>query len=265
MPIRETPWPAGTPCWTDCQVDDTNRAQEFYRDLFGWEIAGGAPEAGGYLMALRDGRPVAGIGPKPPGQPMPSTWTTYIATDNADDTSAAITAAGGTVVMAPFDVLDAGRMLVATDPGGAAFGVWQAKQHFGAAVYNEPGAYCWNELHTDGYQRAQEFYTQVFGWTFTEIGDGVNVDYATFALAPDGEPVGGLNDSTKNPGAGPSYWLSWFQVEDTDAILASATGLGATLLMGPDDSPFGRMGVLIAPQGETFGVIDTAQATEMPS
>ncbi|NUS91669.1 MAG: VOC family protein, partial [Nocardia sp.] len=120
-------------------------------------------------------------------------------------------------------------------------------------------------LHTVGYRQAQEFYAQVFGWTFTEIGDGVNVDYATFALTPDGEPVGGLNDSTKNPGAGPSYWLAWFQVEDTDAILASATGLGATLLMGPDDSPFGRMGVLTAPQGETFGVIDTSQATEMTS
>ena len=35
-----------------------------------------------------------------------------------------------------FDVL-------AMDPGGAAFGVWQAKNHTGSQLANEPGAFAW--------------------------------------------------------------------------------------------------------------------------
>lgn len=265
MPVREQPWPAGTPCWVDCQVDDTARAREFYGSLFGWEVDESAPEAGGYLMARRSGHPAAGIGPKPPGPAMPSVWTTYIASDDADATAAAIREAGGTVLVEPFDVMDIGRMLVATDPTAAVFGVWQARRHFGAAIYNEHGAYCWNELHTDGYARAQEFYGRVFGWVFTEVGDGENVTYATFAPGPGADPIGGINDSTLSPGSAPPYWLAWFQVDDTDALLAAAADLGASVAMGPQDSPFGRMGVLTAPQGEAFGVIDISQTEQSPS
>ncbi|WP_406281464.1 VOC family protein [Nocardia sp. NBC_00881] len=264
MPTHDGSWPQGTPCWVDCQVDDTTRAREFYGELFGWEIEDSPPEAGGYLMAMRGGRPAAGIGPKPDGMPMPSVWTTYIAADSADAVAAKVTAASGSLMMPQFDVLDVGRMFVAADPTGAVFGVWEAKAHGGAGVYNEPGAYCWNELHTDDYKQAQEFYAEVFGWHYTEIGDGQNFVYSTFSLAADGDPVGGINDSTKTPGDNPAYWLAWFQVDNTDGALAKAGELGATVMMGPDDSPFGRMGVVQGPQGEVFGVIDPTTTVGEP-
>lgn len=94
MPTRDTPWPAGIPCWADCQVDDPQAARAFYSQLLGWDVQDSPPEAGGYLMALLDGKPAAGIGPKPGGQPMPSVWTTYIAADDVDATAAKVTAAG---------------------------------------------------------------------------------------------------------------------------------------------------------------------------
>lgn len=52
-----------------------------------------------------------------------------------------------------------------------------------------------------------------------------------------------------------SYWLTWFQVADADAASAKAVELGASVMMGPDDSAFGRMTVLTGPQGEVFGLI----------
>ena len=64
MVTRDTAWPSGTPCWVDLGVDDIDRAVTFYAELFGWDIQPGPPEAGGYRMCLKDGRPVAGIGPK---------------------------------------------------------------------------------------------------------------------------------------------------------------------------------------------------------
>ncbi|NKX51266.1 VOC family protein, partial [Arthrobacter deserti] len=52
MPVRNGPWPAGSPCWADCQVDDVQAARRFYAGLFGWDIQEGPEEAGGYLMAM---------------------------------------------------------------------------------------------------------------------------------------------------------------------------------------------------------------------
>ncbi|TSE01413.1 VOC family protein [Skermania sp. ID1734] len=256
MPTRENAWPQGTPCWVDCAVDDPDKASEFYSALFGWVIEEGAEDTGGYLMALRDGQSAAGLMPKPPGVQMPSAWTTYIAAESADDIAQKITAAGGSVINGPMDVLDIGRMLIAADTSGAVFGVWQAKQFPGAGIYNEHGAYCWNELHTHEYAKAQQFYAAVFDWQFTEIGDGQNFAYATFAVPSGGNAAGGVNDEAKSSSGGPNYWLTWFQVDDTDAAVAKASGLGAQVLMPVDDSPFGRMAVVQGPQGEVFGVID---------
>ncbi|NEW41954.1 VOC family protein [Nocardia cyriacigeorgica] len=264
MPTRDDAWPEGTPCWVDSQVDDMARARRFYADLFGWEITDMPQEAGGYLIALRNGRPAAGIGPKPAGMPMPSVWTTYIAADDADAVAARVGAAGGTVVMPPFDVLDVGRMFIASDPTGGVFGVWQAKAHRGAGVYNEHGAYCWNELHTGDYRRAQEFYASVFDWNYTEIGDGENFVYSTFASDGNDRPLGGINDVTKMPGDNSSYWLAWFQVDNADTALTRATELGATVISGPGDSPFGRQGVVRGPQGETFAIIDPTSTVGEP-
>ncbi|WP_067699434.1 VOC family protein [Nocardia jejuensis] len=256
MPTRDSAWPQGTPCWVDCSVDDPAAARDYYSRLLGWEILDSPPEAGGYLMAMSNGRPAAGIGPKMGNVAMPSVWTTYLAADSADAVAGSITAAGGAVYMPPFDVLDVGRMSIAADPGGAVFGLWEAKAHTGAGVYNEPGAYCWNELHTGQYTPSQEFYRSVFGWSFTEIGDGQNFVYSTFAVPGGSETAGGLMDSSLLPGETPPYWLTWFQVDGLDAALGKAVELGGTSMMGPDDSPFGRMGVVQGPQGEVFGLID---------
>ncbi|WP_026412163.1 VOC family protein [Actinomadura oligospora] len=260
MPVRNDPWPQGTPCWVDCQVDDPVAASGFYAALFGWEITGGEEASGGYLMGMKDGQAAAGIGPKPqPG--MLSVWTTYFAADDVDAIARKVTAAEGQVVMPPFDVLDVGRMTVAADVTGGVFGIWQARAHKGAGVYNEHGSYCWNELHTRQLEAAKKFYADVFGFTYTDVGDGTTMRYATFTPPGGGESVGGMNDDTLMPGDPmPSHWLTWFQFDDVDTGAARVNELGGTTLMPPTDSPVGRMAVVTAPQGEAFGIIDPSAA-----
>ncbi|KAA0024111.1 VOC family protein [Antrihabitans cavernicola] len=253
MPTRDQAWPQGTPCWIDVQVDDVAQAREFYSSLFGWQIDDGPDDAGGYVMALVDGRPAAGIGPKMGDDPMPSVWTTYLAADSADDIAKKVAAAGGQAFMPPFDVMDVGRMFVAADPAGAVFGVWEAKAHKGAAIYNQHGTYCWNEAHTTDYAAAKVFYSAVFGWTYTELGD----TYCTFAVSS-GDMAGGVADESATGAS--SHWLTWFQVDDTDAALAKAVELGGSVLEEPSDTPFGRSGVITGSQGEVFGVIDPSRA-----
>ena len=50
--------------------------------------------------------------------------------------------------MEPFDVMAAGRMAVFTDPEGAVFFVWQAREHRGSQVVNEHGSNNFNVLNT---------------------------------------------------------------------------------------------------------------------
>ncbi|RDI66660.1 hypothetical protein DFR76_104410 [Nocardia pseudobrasiliensis] len=257
MPVRQQPWPEGTPCWVDCQVDDPVKASEFYAGLFGWEIQGTAEEAGGYLMALKGGEAVAGIGPKPQAG-MLSVWTTYLAAEDADAVAERITRAGGQVVMPPFDVMDAGRMFVAADSTGGYFGIWQARAHNGAAVYSEHGAYTWNELHTRQFEAAEKFYADVFGYSYEHVGDGATMRYSMFTPPGAEQAAGGINDDTLMPGEPmPSYWLTWFQYDNVDEGLARAGELGAGTMMPATDSPVGRMAIVAAPQGEAFGLIDT--------
>src|SRR5664279_3254723 len=268
MATHDGRWPQGTPCWVDVQVDDVAAARALYADLFGWGIRDSPAEAGGYLMAMLDGRPAAGIGPKPSGMPLPAAWTTYLAADSADDIHAKVLAAGGQPFMDPFDVMidviNMGRMFVAADPTGAVFGVWEAKVHTGVGVYDLPGTHTWNELQTRDYDAGKAFYAAVFGYAYTEIGDGDNYNYATF-ITPGGEDsVGGVNDLTKMPGETPSHWLTWFNTADVDASVLKAGQLGASVMMETSDSPFGRMAILSGPQGETFGVIDPTTTVGEP-
>ena len=55
----------------------------------------------------------------------------------------------------------------------AAVALWQAGQHIGSSLVNEPGTVIWNELITDN-PAAVPFYEQVLGVTTatTEMGEG---------------------------------------------------------------------------------------------
>jgi predicted enzyme related to lactoylglutathione lyase len=252
MATRDTAWPEGTPCWVDLAVDDLPRARAFYSSLFGWDIPEGAPEFGGYTMGALDGRQVAGIGPKM-GDGMPTVWTTYLASDDADATASKITAAGGQLISEPFDVGEAGRMAVAADPSGAVFGLWQGRQHTGAQLVNAPGALLWNENMSRDFTGNEAFYRAVFGYSYGDVGGG-DFRYATLDL--NGRSVGGIGElGADQPAEVPAHWSAYFGVADTDATVATAVRLGGELIAPAFDSPYGRIAVLSDDQGAVFSVM----------
>src|SRR5580765_7638819 len=128
----------GVPCWIDTSQPDPNAAAAFYRGLFGWETEDLMPPGSGgkYLVARLRGGDVAAISSRADGDVGPPAWNSYIWVDSADETARKVRLAGGTVVMEPFDVFEAGRMAVCTDRAGATFSVWQAKEHRGARIVN---------------------------------------------------------------------------------------------------------------------------------
>lgn len=242
----------GTPSWVDVATTDVPAARAFYGELFGWQVEDLGPEAGGYTICRIDGKQVAGIGPIM-GEGQPPMWSSYVNVDDADAAAKAIEAAGGSVLAPPFDVLDAGRMGVFSDTGGAVFSVWQPKAHKGAELVNQPGAFCWNELATRDVEGAKNFYRSVFSWA-GETSEMEDMSYTEWKL--DGNSIAGMMPmGDRYPPEVPAHWLVYFAVGDTDGAVAKITDLGGGVLVPAMDSPAGRFAVVSDPAGATFAVI----------
>lgn len=252
MPTRDTPWPAGTPCWVDYGAADMDAAKAFYSAILGWDYDGGAPEFGGYTTCQAKGLPAAGMGPQQNPADAPS-WTTYFATDDAAATAAQIEEAGGTVVVPPMEIGPMGSMVIALDPQGSLFGLWQSGEHTGERIFNEPGSVVWNEAAVEDPSAAHGFYSAVFGFTFTEI-DGAG-GYSTFAT--DERPLGGFGGLT--PGA-PSGWSTCFSVSSADEAVATVEENGGKVTIAAQDTPFGRFAVVEDPWGASFSVMQDDSA-----
>ena len=251
MPARES-YVQGTPNWVDLQTTDQAAAKAFYTGVFGWSFDDQPMDAGAvYSIAkIGDGQ-VAAIAPQSPelkAAGAPAMWNTYLAVDSVDDATAKVAAAGGTVAMEPFDVMDAGRMSFVMDPGGAPVALWQANQHIGATLVNEPGTVVWNELITDN-PAALPFYEQVVGLTTTTTEMGED-KYTMFQVG--GKEVGGTMPPQM---AGvPNHWHVYFAVADADAAAAKIRELGGSVIAGPFDTPIGKMAVVADPQGAVFSL-----------
>jgi predicted enzyme related to lactoylglutathione lyase len=260
MSTRTSPWPAGVPCWTDLTVPDVAAASAFYARVLGWELTDSGEEYGGYRIATVRGSAVAGIGPQM-GEGSPAAWTLYLASDDVDATAAAVTAHGGSLLFPPGDVGPMGRMCIATDPSGAAFGVWQAGQHIGAGLVNEPGGLHWEDLRSTDPDAARAFYRELFGYRFDAI-PMAGADYATFARPGEEAPLGGMGGMMGSPEGTPSHWLVYFGVESTDAAVEAAQAAGGSLLVPAVDSPYGRVAAVADPAGAAFCVIQTGDAPQ---
>lgn len=255
--IHEAAWPQGTPAWVDITVPDRNAAMAFYGPLFGWDFVEGGPDMGFYTMATRHGQVVAGIGEPMGGDNLPpAAWTTYLATDDVDATVEIAAAAGATVLMAPIAVMGFGRMALLVDPAGAVVGLWQSGSHTGANLVNEPGGLIWTEGLSHDLAGARQFYGTVFRYTFDDMS-AAGFDYAAVNL--DGRTVGGLGGTGSMLVEAPPHWQVYFAVGDTDAATARAVTLGAAVLVGPRDSPHGRLAILSGPAGEQFTLISTTE------
>jgi uncharacterized protein len=294
MPERDGFIP-GVPCWVDASEPNPEAALDFYGGLFGWEFEDVVPAGseGDYFIArgnaqsssifdtsheLRSGD-VAAVRSIPEAAPSVAMWNTYFWVDRADEAVSKVRDAGGGVVMEPFDFMDACRMAVFTDPEGAAFGVWEAREHKGARLVNDPGAVVFNGLNTRDVEGARSFYGSVFGWETGPIGGGAEgwtlPGYGDWlerahhpglrkrmadAGAPEGfeDIVASIIPIADDQGDLPPHWGVTFATDDADATAAKAAQLGGKVIVPPFDAPWStatytiRVTAIADPQGATF-------------
>jgi len=243
----------GVPNWVDLGTADLDDAKRFYTELFGWTAEVSGDEYGGYTTFTLNGRAVAGAGPLF-GEGQPTAWSTYVADGDADAVADRVDVAGGKVLVAPFDVMDQGRMSAFLDQAGAPFSVWQPYAMPGAEVFDVPGSVTWNELFTRDVEGSKAFYRNVFGWTARDSSMN-GVPYVVFEL--DGAGIAGMRDMSSGrwPVDMAAHWMIYFAVQDCDRSADLARALGGHVVQPPFSDPMGRHAVIDDPQGGRFSVL----------
>jgi hypothetical protein len=214
-------------------------------------------------MFTTAGKTVGAVGPMMGEPGAAPAWTLYFHTPDADATADAVTRAGGAVRAAPMDVFTAGRMAQFSDPSGANFAVWQPGDTKGLDAVTDPNTLCWTELHTADPAGAKAFYQSVFGWSSQDMPMG-DFTYTVVTPAGGGEETsqGGIMGLIPEMAAGGSRWLPYFEVTDPDAVVATVTEHGGTVIAPAMDlEGVGRMAAFVDPAGAMFSVIKSAPAS----
>lgn len=105
------------------------------------------------------------------------------------------------------------------------------------------------ELNTPDLKKAQTFYSEMFGWQFTDHDMGPMGTYSTFGAG--GGPGGGLYSMPSAPTA----WLAYVGVDDIDEATTKAKSLGAQVIRDVSEVPqMGWMSILLDPTGAAIAL-----------
>lgn len=245
----------GMPIWVELSTSDIRKTSHFYGQIMGWEVGDGDQ----YRIAKSQGLPVAGFVAQAEAN-MPDAWITYFFTEDLDSTLARVAELGGRVLVDPTDVTR-GTIAICVDTAGALFGLMTTEEIFVAG--GEPGTCAWYELTaTANYERAVEFYEELFGWvTSAMTGEDNSFNYTT--ALEDGAPFLGMWDAKGQfPPQVPSFWQTYLGVLDVDAATAQVADLGGTVIREPWDSDFGRMALIADSTGATFTLAGVPEPIE---
>ncbi|MGF1429630.1 VOC family protein [Kitasatospora sp. LaBMicrA B282] len=241
----------GSPCWTQLSTTEPEAAKQFYGELFGWTAETDPdPQYGGYTVFSLAGAPAAAVAPlMNPQQPVQ--WQLSFAVTDTDATAEAAKQAGAQLWMGPMDVGGLGRWALLSDPTGAPFTLWQAREFSGFGVVGEPNAFGWIDLATRDLEAALAFYQAVFDWRVWP-----HPDYPMVGMAD--KMFGGMMEmGDAFPPGVPSHWTPYFWVADVDAAVNAAVKLGGEPAYGPADVEMEngpRIAVVKDPQGASFGL-----------
>jgi predicted enzyme related to lactoylglutathione lyase len=106
----------------------------------------------------------------------------------------------------------------------------------------------WFEVAAKDREAMKGFYSGLFDW---QLSDMDAMPYTTIDTGGEGIP-GGIGSA---PDGHPGHVTFYVLVDDVEAALAKAEGLGATRVMGPMDIPSGQIGLFADPEGQQVGVM----------
>lgn len=118
-----------------------------------------------------------------------------------------------------------------------------------------PGQFSWVDLMSPDAAASSRFYTQLFGWTAVDNEDPQGGVYTQFYQGD--AVIAGLGEMSPEMKASgmPAIWNSYVTVQDLDASLERATGLGGRVEMpAMQIMDVGRMAILADPTAARFSL-----------
>ena len=181
---------------------------------------------------------------------MPPAWASYVAVTDADAAAARAAELGGSVIREPYEIGEAGRMAVVTDPAGAAFALWQARGFPGAGLVNEVGTFSLNQLNTSDPEGAKRFYGDLLGWRTEFVGNDEQDYWGLY----NGENMAGGMMPLPEQSARP-HWLVYFTSEDLEASAERIGELGGKVVVPPMPAGDGRIADRRGPPGRLLRAV----------
>ncbi len=264
----------GDPCWFDLNTQDTARATEFYSRVLGWKFE--QPEGRGgsdgdataasqeYLLATIGERKVAGIGRLADAGDRQPAWLVHFAAPSLDAMTKRVAEFGGRAGEA-IDVAGLARRVIARDPSGAEFGLWDPSTLRSPALTETPGTVHWTELQAEEPTSVAQFYEQLFDLEAVAV-ESKKGDEARHALNLQrtelGQPrmVAGIKSlgddgASGTHGASGPRWRLYFLVDSVEQTTAMAEEQGGSIVVNQLDASERRVSVLVDPQGAEIAVV----------
>lgn len=251
----------GTPIWYELMSKDPAAARRFYAEVVGWQIDEAPPpgSAMDYRMVSASDGLVGGVFTLTDAmcqQGAAPCWLMYLGVDDVDACVAAITAAGGGVLLPAFELPNVGRIAMVSDPQGAPFYVMRGASNEQSTVCDPDrvGHGAWHELHATDGPGATDFYTAQFGWRKSLGMDmGPMGTYQLFAVGD--RDLGGIMTDARF--ARPA-WLVYFRVDGIERAAARIVQAGGQVVHGPMAVPGGGWIVNgVDPEGALFALTGT--------
>ena len=255
----------GSFCWFELSTTNQAQAKTFYGSLFGWradDTPVGPNEM--YTIFKVDGRDAAAACTLRPDQlahGVPPNWLLYVSVENVDASTKRAAEASGTVLMPPFDVMESGRMSLVADPIGAAFALWEPRNHHGTGIVRENGTGVWADLNTPDPVHASRFYEALFHWKIVAGKNKAAAGPNDYGHVMNGDEfIGGIPPASSYRKGTPPHWLVYFSVDDCDVAAANAKNAGGAILMPPMTiAKVRKFAVLADPQGAAFAVAEPGE------
>jgi len=241
--------------WRELVVKNQTKASAFYEHVFGWKAATVEMGPGYRYTLLKNGeRDVGGLAAPPADRDVEANWLTYITVDDVDATAARVPSLGGSMLMAPFDVPSVGRVAIVADPQGGVFAAFQSLTPGASDTTPVTHSFCWAAIIAKNVDALVPFYTSLFGWTPSPMGEPGHVLFSRGE-----EMVGSTMQSTDT--STPTQWLNYVAVENLGASTKTAQAAGAELVYGPVVVPQqGSYAVVTDPTGALVALWQGAQA-----
>jgi uncharacterized protein len=252
MAISKTPL-VGKFVWRDLMTDEPAQVRPFYGELFGWEFVETQSLGRPYTLIKAGGQFIGGIakGQRRVVHESNAQWLSYLSVADVERATQATAAAGGKVLVAPFDVPRVGRAAVVVDPQGAPLGLLRAS--FGdpadapAPVMHR---FLWTEALVRDPAAAARFYAELVGYEVLVHDEG---DKPFRVLKLQGRERAGI---MRMPFANMQpTWLPSVMVADPAASAQRAAALGGRTLVTPRmDVRAGTVALIVDPGGAVLAL-----------